>query len=192
MNHTALIKSLEPLIPDMFINETCLESDDYAKQLDHANQMIQSSDSISTRTLVCMNTQTLSHGGEENYSELLATLVYTAILGALSCNNQYISSTGTLATLSEQLDQNIHELIKTAYIVDYELSNIADLIQTMETVPEQILVLTDTNSHNDQVDKTLFKDIDNIRIEPIPQKILETYKEIIKKHIMNITQKMKI
>ena len=41
-------------------------------------------------------------------------------------------------------------------------------------------------SLNDDVDKTLFKDIQNKRFEPIPQKILDVYENLVK---MNISEK---
>lgn len=110
----------------------------------------------------------------------------TKINLAKQCSEMLCLKTGIYNLLDEEnpcfklFDNNKHNKFLCVYF-DFFGNNIQEFIHKIKTLNGEKFVFMFSLDEN--VDRSLFEGIENIKIEPIPQKILDVYKKIAKEHI---------
>lgn len=110
----------------------------------------------------------------------------TKINLAKQCSEMLCLKTGIYNLLYEEnpcfklFDNNKHNKFLCVYF-DFFGNNIQEFIHKIKTLNGEKFVFMFSLDEN--VDRSLFEGIENIKIEPIPQKILDVYKKIAKEHI---------
>lgn len=110
----------------------------------------------------------------------------TKINLAKQCSEMLCLKTGIYNLLDEEnpcfklFDNNKHNKFLCVYF-DFFGNNIQEFIHKIQILNGEKFVFMFSLDEN--VDKSLFEGIENIKIEPIPQKILDVYKKIAKEHI---------
>lgn len=110
----------------------------------------------------------------------------TKINLAKQCSEMLCLKTGIYNLLDEEnpcfklFDNNKHNKFLCVYF-DFFGNNIQEFIHKIKTLNGEKFVFMFSLDEN--VDRSLFEEIENIKIEPIPQKILDVYKKIAKEHI---------
>lgn len=110
----------------------------------------------------------------------------TKINLAKQCSEMLCLKTGIYNLLDEEnpcfklFDNNKHNKFLCVYF-DFFGNNIHDFINKIKVLNGEKFVFMFSLDEN--VDKSLFEGIENIKIEPIPQKVLNVYKKIAKEHI---------
>ena len=110
----------------------------------------------------------------------------TKINLAKQCSEMLCLKTGIYNPIDEEnpcfklFDNNKHNKFLCVYF-DFFGNNIHDFINKIRALNGEKFVFMFSLDEN--VDKSLFEGIENIKIEPIPQKILDVYKKIAKEHI---------
>ena len=110
----------------------------------------------------------------------------TKINLAKQCSEMLCLKTGIFNLLDEEnpcfkiFDNNSHNQFLCVYF-DLFGENIQQFINKIKTLNGEKFVFMFSLDEN--VDKSLFEKIEDIKIEPIPQKILGVYKKIAKEHI---------
>lgn len=110
----------------------------------------------------------------------------TKINLAKQCSEMLCLKTGIYNLIDEGnlcfklFDNNKHNKFLCVYF-DFFGNNMQEFIHKIKSLNGEKFVFMFSLDEN--VDKSLFEGIENIKIEPIPQKILDVYKKIAKEHI---------